>query len=185
MTFANDPVRSPSKDRDPSTGALVVLQHSHHEVHEGVAFVLSQRTAVNAFDIAAPLTFYITTPAGDEGLHLVISGEANVPAFWELFEDNGNAAHFDVAGGSAAVPLNRNRNSATVPLVTVTTGATVTQATADALIDTSAMGRAGGSERNEFILKPSTEYLIRATSYVDNNEGSITLGFYQHESGGG
>ena len=166
---------------DKTTHAINVIAYAHHEAHGGSAYVISQRTAVNEFDIAAPMTFYITTPDTTKWPHLTITGEANTAAYWELFEDNGNTDNFNVTGGDSVTAMNRNRNSSKTSGLTITTGATVTQATSDVLIETEALGKSGGSgERHEFILKQNTKYLVRSTSYADNNEGSFTIDWYEH-----
>jgi len=49
------------------------------------------------------------------------------------------------------------------------------------LIATESTVKAGGSvERFGFILRQNTKYLARATSYVDNNEGSFRLKWHEH-----
>ncbi|MCP4493310.1 MAG: hypothetical protein GY820_39300 [Gammaproteobacteria bacterium] len=166
---------------DSSSMALQVIDYSHHEIHGGSSYVASQRTAVNAFDIAAPMTFKIVTANTAKRLHLTAEGEANAPAFWELFKDDGNASHFDVTGGSSVTPTNRDHESTNVSGATITSGVTVTQATSDVLIETKAIAKASsGGDRQEHILERNTSYLLRATSYTDNNEGSFSLNWYEH-----
>ncbi len=166
---------------DGSTASLQTVDYPHHEIHGGSRYVLTQRTAVDAFDIAAPLSFYVITPNTTKWAHLVIYGDANAPAYWELFEDDGNASNFDVSGGSAATPTNRNRNSANTSGLTITTAPTITKAEAAVLISTEAIAKSSSAgTRHEWILAQNTEYLVRATSYVDNNEGSISLDWYEH-----
>ncbi|GAF84061.1 unnamed protein product, partial [marine sediment metagenome] len=163
------------------TGAMKMIDYSHHEIHGGGAYTLSQRSAVNAFDIAAPMSFSIVTPNTTRWAHMVISGECNTPAFWELFEDNGVAANFDVAGGVIVNSINRNRNSANASGLLVTTAPVITQATVAALIASEAIAKSSsGGERHEFMLRQNTQYLVRATSYADNNEGSLSLNWYEH-----
>jgi len=166
---------------DKSTRALLCIDYAHHEIHGGSAYTVSQKTAVNAFDITSPMTFHITTPNTAKYAHIIILGEANTPAYWELFEDNGVAANFNISSGSSVTPKNRNRNSSKTSKLTIKSGVTVTQATTDVLIDVEAIAKsAGGGERHEWVLKANTEYLVRATSYTDNNEGSLTLDWYEH-----
>ena len=155
---------------DGSTNSLQTIDYAHHEIHAGSSFVLSQRSALNALDIAAPLTFELVTPAGTKLGHLSISGEANVPAFWELFEDDGDTDHYSVSGGVAQVAVNRNRSKvATLATITAKNAVTVTKAEPNVLMDTEAVAKAGASgDRHEFVLKAGTKYLIRLTSYVES-----------------
>lgn len=166
---------------DPAMFCLQTINTPHHEIHQGDAYVCSQRTALNGFDIASPLTFYVITPNTVKWAHITILGEANTPAYWELFEDTGNILEFNVSGGVAVTPKNRNRNSTDSSGLTITIGATVMVAAAAALIATEAIMKASaGGERQEFILEQNRKYLVRATSYQDNNEGSLTLTWYEH-----
>ena len=178
-----DPYRDVRMDR--STHSLQVIDYAHHEIHSGSAYVVSQRTAVNAFDIATPMSFLITVADTAKWPHITISGEANTPAYWELFEDDGNGDHFTVVDGSAVTPTNRNRNSSKTAGVVIASGPTVTNATADVLLCTEAIAKsASGGDRHEFILKQNTKYLVRATAYTNDNEGSLSLDWYEHEDKG-
>jgi len=166
---------------DPVTFSLQVIDFMDHEVHAGDAFTVSQRSAIDAFDIASPLSFYIITPNTAKHAHLTLYGEANLPAYWEFFEDTDVIGEFNVSGGSAITPVNRNRNSDITSTLTITTGPTITAATAAARIATESTGKAGGGvEGLGFILKKNTKYLARATSYQDNNEGSLRMKWHEH-----
>jgi len=166
---------------NPATFALQTMDILHSAVHEGCAFSASQKTATNAFDLLAPMTFYIITPNTTKWAHVVISGDANTPAYWELFEDTGEVAQFNVSGGVAYVPVNRNRNSDVASVLTITTGATVTAATTDALLAVDGIMKAADiSSQYGFILKQNKKYLVRATTYTENNEGSLRLKWHEH-----
>ncbi len=168
---------------DGETVARPTIDYVHHEIHEGNSYVLTQRTALNAFDIAAPISFLIQTPNTVDWMNLVISGESNNPSFWELYRDTGNLLEFNVAGGAAVIPVNRNGNSANLSGAVVTTAPVITVAGAAALLASEAIGRSSsGADRQEFILAQNTAHLVRATSYIDNNEGSLSLNWYHHET---
>jgi len=160
---------------------LRIIDYLDSEVHQGHSFTVSQRTAVDAFDIASPRSFYIITPNTVMRVHMSVYGEANLPAYWEFFEDTGNPAEFSVSGGVSITPVNRNRNSPISSVLTITIAPTVGVAATGALIATESTVKAGGSaERLGFILKQNTKYLARATSYQDNNEGSFRLKWHEH-----
>lgn len=165
---------------NPMTGSLIVMPSEDDEFHNGNSYIVTQRTAVNAFDIAAPMIYEFTTPNTAVQMHLEIMGEANTPAFVELFEDNDNASHYDIADGSAVSEINRNRQSSNTATAVVLSGGAITQATADVLIGTKALAKSGSEAIPEFILAQNKAYIIRATSYADNNEGSLTLLWSEH-----
>ncbi len=166
---------------DASSHALKVIPYQHSEIHSESAYVINQRTAVDAFDIASPINFYIITPNTAKRAHMVVGLEANTPCYWEMFEDDGNTDNFDVAGGSVVTPINRFRESTSTSGLTITAGATVTEAADSVRIDGSAVTKgSSGGERHEMVLARNTKYLVRATSYVDNNEGSLGLDWYEH-----
>jgi len=160
-----------------SSFALITASIMQNAVHEGNAFMVSQRTALDEFDMDAPLTFYIIVPDTLKWAHLSIFCDANTPAYWELFEDGGDPSKFDVSGGVAVVPVNRNRNlSSGESGLTITKGATVDKADAACCIATEVAAKAADeSQRVGVVLKQNTKYLVRAMSYADNNEGSLRL----------
>jgi len=169
---------------DAMTRALTTISYAHHEIHGGSGFSLAQSTAEDALDIAAPLTVWIITPNTTKWAHMTWELSVATMALFEIFEDNGNAAHFDISGGSAGSALNANRNSTKSSGLTLATGVTITAATADVLIYSTYLGgfkQAGtSSKRHEVILKQNTEYLFKLTSIADNNEGSLVLDWYEH-----
>jgi len=168
---------------DPSTLGLIALTYDHAEIHEGNAFTVSQVSASNGLDIAAPLTFSVVTPNTTKWGHLIASADCNNPCILEIYEDNGVALEFNVSGGSSVTPKNRNRNSATVSGMTVKSGVTVTAAAVAARITTRVISRAGTNVfRQEIVLKQNTMYLVRLYTYTDNNEGGLSLDWYEHTS---
>ena len=170
---------------DITTWALVVITNLHHEIHEGNAYRIFQSLGTDAFDIAAPMTYHVTTPDTTKWAHLVWRAASTTESLLEIFRDDGNAAHFDVSAGDAVVPTNRNHNFPDASGLTVASGVTITQATADVLIYSEYIGskKSEGADtggRFEDILKQNTEYLFRLTSVADNNEGSLGLDWYEH-----
>ncbi len=169
---------------DVTTWALVIMSYLHNKIHEGKAFKVFQSLGTDAFDIAAPMTYHVTTPNNAEWAHLVWLAGSTAESLLEIFQDNGNASHFDVSAGSAVTPKNRNHNSDNTSGLTVALGVTVTQATSDVLIHSEYIGSkksegAGKEDRFEDVLKQNTEYLFRLTSVADNNEGSLGLDWYE------
>ena len=165
---------------DTNTGALIVMSHDLHSVQDGEAYIATLRTAVDAFDIAAPMIFEFITPDSVVQMHLDISGESNTAAYVELFEDNGNASHYDIADGAAVTEINRNRQSTNTTTAVLLSGGAITQATADVLLASKTLAKSGNEPDPHFMLARNTRYIIRATSYDDNNEGSLMLAWHEH-----
>ena len=168
---------------DTLTKSLKTITDKTFAVLLGNSYMVSQNSAIDALDIAAPLTYHVTTPDTLYQAHLEAAVSVGAAAIIEVFEDDGNAAHFDVSAGDAVIPINRNRNSANVSAFTVASGVTVTQATADVLIYSRRVGGVLGSSGNfpedGIILKLNTQYLIRVLSDADNNEGSLGLTWHE------
>lgn len=168
---------------DKLTRAIKVMDYEHHEIHEGSSFMAFQLSAVNDLDIATPLTFSIITPATMVLTHLAMEANLGDAGYVEIFEDNGNAAQFDISGGTPFTPVNRNRYLRTASVMHMWTGVTVTQANvATRIFAKSMVNRWGGevSHREELILDNNRQYLIRLSTYADNNEGSLNLNWYEH-----
>jgi len=169
---------------DITTWALVVISYLHDKIHEGKAYKTFQSLGTDAFDIAAPITYHVTTPDTAEWAHLVWTAGSTSESLLEIFKDNGNASHFDVSAGDAVTPQNRNHNFPNESSLTIASGVTITQATSDVLIHSEYIGSkksegAGREDRFEDVLKQNTEYLFRLTSVADNNEGSLGLDWYE------
>lgn len=164
---------------DEKTGLQAIVQAMHHYTHEGKSFMLSLSSVLDAFDIASPLSFLFATPNTKEWAHMVVHGSANTSAILQVFEDTGVAAEFNVTGGSAVVPKNRNRNSLTASVMTVTHTPTITKAEAAALLHSKYAAKAGIEETFYMVLKQNTKYLFRFLTVADNNEGSINLSWFE------
>jgi len=151
----------------------------------GLSYTVFANSAVDAIDIAAPLDIKLVTPATLTMMHLTIATSLAAAGNLLAYEDDGVAAHFDVTGGVAQTPINRNRNSVLTSGVLAYTGVTVTQATADVLILSERIGGVLGGrvERGSYlILKTNTQYLFRLTTDADNNEGSMVLSWFENVS---
>jgi len=160
---------------DEKTGYQVSITGMSHGTHEGNGYMAWLSTAINDFDIASPLDFLMITP--DSPIHICIQalGCANTAAVIQIYEDTGVLAQFNVAGGTAYIPRNKNRNSAKTSVVTLTHTPVVTAATGDALIQERHAGKSGAHLAYEIILRANTAYLFRFLSMDNDNEGSLNL----------
>lgn len=167
-------------------GALVVIEYEHFQIHKGNSFVAFQRTTLDGLDIASPLSFWFIPAISTYNPHVTVKVNVGAQAILEIFEDDGDPNHFDVTNGSAFIPVNRNRTSTKASTAFVITGPTITQATADCLIYAETLGNLIGGEysrEHEFIFKYGTSYLIRLSTFADNNEGSLVLNWYERIKG--
>ena len=167
---------------DAETYSLQTVHYKDSMVHAGNAFICTQKTAVDAFDVASPMTWHIVTPAASVATyHITLVGSSNDAGYIELFEDDGNTDHFSISGGTSYTPKNRNRSSSTAHgLTTCKYGVTLTNCTADCLVSVSVLGWSGSTDDFAMVLAPSTAYIIKATSYADNNEGSLQVNLFKN-----
>lgn len=148
---------------DDETGAAVMIDTVHHEVHEGEMFHAGYSVA--SVSNAASVDLLITTGAGDA--HTVFDVFAGGQATVYLYEAP------TVIGGTGLTEYNMKRASAITTTVAVAHTPTVTDTGTIALVagrilpgGTSAQTRVGGGIRSgtEWILKPNTSYLLRSTN---------------------
>jgi len=160
---------------DEKSGAQVNISCMGHAIHQGDAYTCCLSTALDAFDKDPPMSFLVVTPDTPLRAHIQIHGSANLAAILEIFEDNSVVAQFNVSGGTAVTPVNKNRNSSNTSALTVTHTPTITAATVEARIHGRFAGKAGSHPSFEFVLKQNTSYLFQFTSMDDNNEGSLNI----------
>jgi len=159
---------------DETTGAQVGVTEAVSAIHAGDGYIVSRVSAIDAFDIAAPFDFLVTTPDTAIRVHMRVHGTSNTPAVISIYEDSGVLATFDVEDGTIWTPIQQDRNSSNTSAVVVVHTPTVNAATAN-LLQQRMSGKAGGHQNLQFILKQNTNYLFRFISLVDDNEGSFVL----------
>lgn len=136
---------------DPFFDNPVTISHTHHQIHQGNTFKALEMVALGTSTLK--YAFVTTT----DRPHLIIScdvfdGSARV----DLYKD----ATF--TGGTTIPIFNKNFNSATTPLSTITSGVTSTDGT---LVESFYVGTgkdSAGASRvdSEWILEPSSIYRI-------------------------
>jgi len=160
---------------DEKCGAQVAITGMNHAIHEGNAYTCCLTTAKDAFDTGSPMSFFLTTPDTAVHAHIQIHGSANLAAVLEIFEDNSVVAQFNVSGGTAVTPVNKDRNSSNASTMTVKHTPTIGAATVEARIHGRFAGKAGSHPSFEFVLKGNTKYLFKFTSLDEDNEGSLNI----------
>lgn len=155
---------------DRFTGFLTNITGDHRYIHEGKAFSFS--TVTTSIAAAGVYDINITTPAnGYVHWRPVAFGTSANITLLELYEGATRSAT-----GGTITPINRNRNKTNASTVTVNyavtttgTGTFLRSVTAGAGGVTARAGGSSAGEVEEFVMKPSTNYLVRFT-----NIGSTT-----------
>jgi len=167
---------------DSSTNSLQTIEYEHHEIHSGSHFEYTEYDA--DLDDTNTIDILITVPNTTLWPHLVFSVDGALQTLVQLFETCTHTA------GAAKTAYNNNRNSATA-------NTTLLNASNDDAADGNAILQSmfgvstgsginsivsGGGSRgdNEHVLKQNTKYLLRVTSYADNNVVSVKLSWYEH-----
>lgn len=170
------------------------IDFGHHMVHEGDSYMVhnDELTMINTETInIAFKTPAITT----KEIHMVIEYETLIGGYIEVLE----AATWTAKTGTAATPINRDRNSSNTSEIlgneTTTTFTTSNEVAIDVttILTTNAttiyMDRAPGAQNKkahaqrameEIILLADTTYVIRFTAVGNSNSGFIRLSWYEH-----
>lgn len=142
--------------------ALTVIDTLHQRTHEGVVYSHNQIFAGVTND--ADIEVLMQVPAGMYP-HIRIQQNAGGDAEMRVFEGSTFSA-----AGTAVTPRNRNRNVPDASAVTLTHTPTITVPGTE-LVTLFVPGGSGGNASGangiifeEFILKPSTDYLFRGTN---------------------
>ena len=151
---------------DTYSGAVKTIDYEHSRIHYGEGFLVNgKHTVANG----ATSYFLLKNPAANYP-HLRVIGLTTTagPMDIYLFESPTTSAD-----GSTVSRINYNRNSATVPSLEVFSGPTVSVdgTQLEYLLVTGTKHDAGSGmdgAQTEFILKASTNYLIKVT----NNSGT-------------
>ncbi len=175
-----------SLQADGFTGYPIVLSSDHSYIHKGLGFSL----VGNSGSVAAAGTFVISfvTPSG-KYVHLrptSIGSTKNLGLF-TIAEGS------KMTGGTAATPLNRNRNSSNKSLVTVKTGATISAEGSIKLVELSIGSggkpntRSGGQngENDEIVLLPGTAYSLKFSNIgeTDSTVFYFSMFWYEEQEG--
>ena len=165
---------------DASTNSLQTIEYEHHEIHGGSSFHTSDVREVDT----TTFKWQVTTPAGTKYSHIVFNIECTGEMLLLVTEGS------DRTDGTALVEINRNRvGTPTVAGTIIThtpTGGTTDGATTifTTRVGSTGVGSktlSGGGSRgnNEYILKPSTKYVVSVTTYATVNV-SLELDWYEH-----
>lgn len=179
---------------DDVTNALHVIDHPHHEIHEGDSYSVMHSVAdigaATSPDDAVTLTF--TTPDTAKWAHMVVQFKGAGTALCRIRE--GGTGGASPTGRKAAINSNRN-SSNTSGLIDIEAEPAAGGVSYDATLDTGGtllvdeylagavtnQGKVGaeGGERHEFILKQNTRYQISIV-LAEAVAAGIVAYWYEH-----
>jgi len=169
---------------DQITRAQIMINEDKHAIHKGNLYTAHKIRALDAFDIASPMTWRFTTPSNGKLVHFNARLSCSTAARLEIFEDDGDIGHFLVTAGTSYTPINHCRNCNKISCVKTWYDVTVTAASSNVRIYDEQIGGVftGGqlTSISNFVLRQDTQYLVRATTLADDNEGSLILVFHEH-----
>ena len=165
--------------KDPSGGALDIIDHLHYETHEGDVYYFSHLYESVSNNGTADM--YISV--GDIPLHATLRVNTGGTSYVNLYDGTSLSAT-----GDDVVPQNKNRLFPNAHEFTVQADPSIDSigtpmGTGEMLPGGSAGQKAGSSntERDEWVLAPNTTYMLRVT----NKSGgaihiSISSSSYEH-----
>lgn len=159
--------------RDSTSGALITVANSTRRIFDGNMFTCTHIEIVANNNSA---TVHIVTPATPT---VYLTGHiASIGLSRYFFYENPTTSN----NGTELAEYNRDRNSSATPAVALYHTPTVSDT--GTLIQSGYLGAKGAMgermEDNEWILKPSEQYLLRLTNLSGtNNYYTITLDWYE------
>jgi hypothetical protein len=165
---------------DASTEAIETIDYEHHETHSGTHYHVSNVQLVDT----TTFQWQVTTSASTAYSHMIFAVDGTGEVEMTVTEGS------DRVDGGALVEINRNRigtpNVANTIITTTPTGG-ATDGAVELLMhrsgSTGVSGKTitGGGTRgaNEFILKPSTKYIVSVETF-DTIYVTIDLDWYEH-----
>lgn len=159
-----------------STRELAILDHGHHEIHEGDAFF-----AIDSYEIpnASDRDYIIVTPNTTRWAHWITGVDGNAEFSLDFYEGVSTDAD-----GTSITSYNNDRNSGTT--ATALLYHTPTNPTGGTLITSMTFGSGrsvGGQARQdqELILKQNTKYRLLITNTALGTANQINTNFIWYE----
>ena len=162
-----NPIASTDVLVDETNNTLVTITHSHNDIHEGSSFVVSDVQSVST----TTFKWQITTPAGTMNAHLILDIDCTGEMLFTFTEGS------DRTDGTALAEINRRRVGTPATSTVIVTHTPTAGATDGAVTlwskrvgasGVSSKTLTGGGARgvNEFVLKPSTKYVIAVQTFA-------------------
>ena len=164
---------------DLSTGAFIVTDYSHHEIHNGESFEFTMAVTLGS---GASQDVIVQTPNTAEYAHMLGVIDATTTAQFRLYEGCTKTS-LTLSSG-----WNRNRNNAATASTVIWIGADPGSGDDGTLIRDYSSGTSSNQSKSssgvrdvhERILKRNTKYLYRAISGAAGNLINFDLNWYQH-----
>ena len=165
---------------DDVTHSLMVINHEHHEIHEGTTFRYSDSLIMAS---AATQVYLITTPNTTKWAHFTLDIDGSAITAVDVYEGS------DRSGTTLQTAYNANRNSNNINTTIIHKD--ISGGTTDG---TKIYGYKSGSSSNqsrsaaivdhdsEVVLKQNTKYLVRITSGTTDNLVNVLFNWYEHTS---
>lgn len=158
---------------DSFSGAVGSIDQEHLQIHRGVTYTISRQVTIDDSGGATPTyEFLASVPASTypHFRHIIVQSDGG-PFVVELYEGTTTSAD-----GTSITPYNNNRNSSNTSSTACYYGPTITDdgTLIEAFLAPSTKGSFGSDGANEWILKPSTKYMVRITN---NTAGAGTSEF--------
>ena len=163
---------------DAATETQQTIDYSHHEIHGGSHYFLSNYTTL---DLASSVVFGVIVPDVTKWPHMLFDFQCTGETEFEIYE----TASF--TSGTTVTAINNDRNSANTSNLDIRQDPTVVSM--GSLIAAQLVGVAqnptrgvGGIARrdDEIILKQNTKYIFQFTSGNDSNNISYRAYWYEH-----
>lgn len=170
---------------DPVSGAQVMLDNSHHELHDGNHYHFSKPWDLGDGEVYA---IQIVTPNSTKLAHFLFKVLGALHTKVQFFEGATHTSSTDYTSDA----VNRNRNSSNITdlevHVTGTDGSNGTTLFNSQFGIDAGLGfgfiASGGESRNdqEWLLASNCTYLILITSLTAANAGTIIMEWYEYAS---
>lgn len=171
VTFATE-------QKNPSTDALVILEHAAHEVLDGNSFYVEYVDIT--MDDTNTIMILLVTPNTTKYAHAIVGCAGTKGLTLQFYEDTTTTDD-----GTALTEFNRNRNSSIAATVVATHTPTI--GANGTLLQTRYAGSSGkyaeaGASRglNEWILKANTKYLLKLTAHEDTMKARLYANWHEH-----
>ncbi len=163
---------------DNTTHTTVNIEHTHHEIHEGDAFHMSdQQDIANA----GSFNYLIVTPNTNKFTHIFINVVSQAEAQETLFE-----GVTVTNSGTALTGHNRNRTSGGVPVVEIFLTPTVVSSGTILQIRSWGTSKSIGDimrSENEWVLNSGAVYMVNSLNNTTSNNLITTwLNWYEHSN---
>lgn len=164
---------------DIVSGGMLVMTDSQHHIHSAEMWAYFDNLSLGA---SGSQDYLFTTPAAPEQIHIVQTELAHTALLTVSFFEGS-----DKVGTALQTPRNKNRNGSDTTDVIVHKG--VSGGTTDGiLLDQYVFGTAAGGasvgggslDDSEWVLKPSTKYLVRYLSGGTAQVVALRWQWYQH-----